>query len=404
VSEGKEAQEGSHPPAGWQRYDLAAVRNLLLAAFDAVDFRRLFLYTADDRLRPLVHEFSPGDGLADMVDEAVEFCLTRGLFPALLAQVGRERPQHYADFAPRLLVPAGTQPDTAGDPVTLVLDAQAVEALAHLLVQRAGVDKTVVQRAGAAPDQETARQITEAVAVQKEAAARGIELTAEAAYRFGLLAAYRRDYEQALDYFRHAGQVDPGFSDAFESIAWVEQTLAMDAIQRRAYDAAWDRLQAAREAAAQTDPLDPHALNLRGYLAKTLAQVAEARGDSDERARMYAEAARLFEHIVRLNPDDAGAHNGLGNVLYARGELDAAIEAYRRAIELQPAYAAAHHDLAAAYEGKMRQDPVDRARWCRQALDAWRQVYELAPLDPTFSAGYLLTIGQRIAWLRQQCP
>ncbi|MBN1660287.1 MAG: CHAT domain-containing protein [Anaerolineae bacterium] len=412
-------------PAG---YNLQAVRELLLAAFTAQDFHRLFLYTADDRLRPLIHEFSPADGLADMVDEAIGFCMTRRLLPALLAAVERERPGQYAAFAPRLIAAGGSPQAGAADvtldallalfeqgdrqPVArgtisdlvLVLGPEAMEALARLVAERAGVDRQVVREAGTEPQEDVVRQIDEVVAAQKEVAARGGELSAPAAYHLGLLAAYRRDYEQALDYFRRAGELDPDFSDAFEWVAWIEQILAIAARQRQAYDEARNRLDAAREAAEHADPLDLNTLALRGYIAKMLAELAEIRNDSPERERMYLEAARFFDHVVRLDPDHASAHNGLGNVLYARGEIDRAIDAYRRAVELQPTYAAAHHDLAAAYQAKMAQDPPNAASWCRQALAEWRQVYELAPLDLTFSADDLLIIGQRIAWLRQQCP
>jgi hypothetical protein len=89
-------------PSDTRDYDLAAVRDLLLAAFSAPDLRRLFLYTANAELRPLAQQFSPSDGLADMVDRVTEFCHTRDLLADLLAEVQRANPRQYARFAPRL--------------------------------------------------------------------------------------------------------------------------------------------------------------------------------------------------------------------------------------------------------------------------------------------------------------
>jgi tetratricopeptide (TPR) repeat protein len=218
-----------------------------------------------------------------------------------------------------------------------------------------------------------------------------------------MLAAYDRDYEAALAYFRQAKQADPEYADAFEAIAWLQQARARDDfILREDYDAAAARLVEAREAAMHTDPVDASMLALRGYIAGTLAQLAEARKDQADREKYHLEAARLFEQATQLDPDDPSAQNGLGNALAHTGNLDGAIAAYRRAIALQPSYASAHHDLALAYEDKMRADPAHAAEWRQKALDTWRKAYELAPEDSGFSADYIVTIGRRIRWLEGQ--
>jgi hypothetical protein len=79
--------------------DLAVVRDLLLAAFTVPDLRRLFLYTTDAELRPLLKAFSPNDGLATMADRAIEYCQIRNLLPNLLCEVQRANPRQYARFA-----------------------------------------------------------------------------------------------------------------------------------------------------------------------------------------------------------------------------------------------------------------------------------------------------------------
>jgi tetratricopeptide (TPR) repeat protein len=75
-----------------------------------------------------------------------------------------------------------------------------------------------------------------------------------------------------------------------------------------------------------------------------------ARAYRDE-ARAWAarkeleEAVRSARKAVELAPDDAAAHNGLGEVLQARGDLAGAAGEYRKAIALDPKYAAAHNNL-----------------------------------------------------------
>jgi hypothetical protein len=106
IIQGDAAPTGAVPPPAAPPdtggYNLAAVRDLLPAAFTAPDLRRLFLYTANDDLRPLTQLFSPNDGLAAMVERTIEFCLTRNLLPILLQEVERANPRQYAQHAHQL--------------------------------------------------------------------------------------------------------------------------------------------------------------------------------------------------------------------------------------------------------------------------------------------------------------
>jgi tetratricopeptide (TPR) repeat protein len=286
----------------------------------------------------------------------------------------------------------------------MVLGPQALDEIVKRIAAMQGINKQTLQNLGTqSVPENVSRQIAEVVAAQKEVETLGVSLTPQAAYHLGMLAVYSREYDTALGYFREATQADPEFSDAFEAIAWLRQSRAMDDINAQNYAAAMEKLSDARSAALHTDPLDPGALTQRGYIAKTMAQVAEALDDRLSRQKYYEEAAKLFQHVVQLEPNNAGAHNGLGNIEHALGNLDAAITAYHRAIELLPSYTAAHHDLALAFEGKMQSDQIHKDDWCTKAVEEWQRTYDLAPNDPGFSAEYILKIGQRITWLKQQC-
>lgn len=281
----------------------------------------------------------------------------------------------------------------------------ALEQITKALTARQGIDQQTLQNSPEKTVPESvSRQIAVVMAAQKEAAAQGVRTTPKAAYYLGMLAAYKRDYDTALDYFRQAILGDPEYTDAFQGIAWLQQYRAMNDVNVSGdYDAAIKKLKEARDAAAHTDPLDAKALALRGFIYKTLAQLSDAKGSQADREKYYGEAARLFEHAAKLAPNDASAQNGLGNVQYARGNIDAAIKAYSRAIELAPTYAAAHHDLALALEAKMHADSAHAQKWCQDALQEWQKTYQLAPDDPGFSPEYILTIGQQITLLKQQC-
>jgi HEAT repeat protein len=98
---------------GAQEYNTTAIRDLLRAAFTAEELQRLFLYTDDRDLRPLVLEFGDGESLVARVDKVIVWCEKRRQLPALLAEVRRERPEQYARFAPRLHISEPIGPQSA---------------------------------------------------------------------------------------------------------------------------------------------------------------------------------------------------------------------------------------------------------------------------------------------------
>lgn len=89
----------SAPVSSTQEYGVAAVRELLLAAFDAKTLRRF----CQDRpiFEPIVSEFAPGDGLADMVDNVINYCRKQRLFTELLPGIQEVNPRQFADWRGR---------------------------------------------------------------------------------------------------------------------------------------------------------------------------------------------------------------------------------------------------------------------------------------------------------------
>jgi len=274
--------------------------------------------------------------------------------------------------------------------------------------------------------QQTAGDFTLAALTQPNQR-RAIEL-----YYLGMNAYYARRYSLALDYLAQATEADPGLTDAYEMICHVQQSLAMRDIQQQNYDAAELKLIKAHEAAKQTDPLDAWAMAVRGFISKSFAQVAAGRGDRErkkgeaaekqqhiEEAKQYyaraeryfneagghyAEAERHFQQALRLDPDDAPAQLGMGNVLYARGQLDEAYAACLRATELMPKFTSAHHDLALVCERKMATDPDHADKWCRAALTAWQRTRELMQGDAAYPSDYVSRyIEPSLNQLKKQC-
>ena len=51
---------------------------------------------------------------------------------------------------------------------------------------------------------------------------------------------------------------------------------------------------------------------------------------------MYKEAIESYKQATGINPDDADAHRGLGDVFFGLNMYKEAIESYRKAIRINP--------------------------------------------------------------------
>jgi len=93
-----------------QEYNVAKIRELLLAAFTAEDLRRIFVDTSHSELRLLVTRLGPNDNLATMVDRVIDFCQTRDLWPEFLQEVKQANPNQYLVYEPQLRLASEPEP------------------------------------------------------------------------------------------------------------------------------------------------------------------------------------------------------------------------------------------------------------------------------------------------------
>jgi tetratricopeptide (TPR) repeat protein len=76
----------------------------------------------------------------------------------------------------------------------------------------------------------------------------------------------------------------------------------------------------------------------------------------------YDDALDTLSHAAKVDPQDAKIENYLGLVLSEKGMRGPAETAFRKAVELQPGYALAHHNLAVFYLTQQPRYPA-LARW-----------------------------------------
>jgi tetratricopeptide (TPR) repeat protein/TolB-like protein len=148
-------------------------------------------------------------------------------------------------------------------------------------------------------------------------------------YVRGRQAAYRVTQdgsEAAVEFLSRAIEADPQFVAAQHALGVVHQNLG-------------NRWKAAAQfrASAQLDP--------------TYAEPYKALGDLYLTAprRLFEEAIKAYAKAIDLRPFFAEAHVGLGDALAAKGEVDPAVAAYQRGIEHNPMNARVHVSLGKLY-------------------------------------------------------
>ena len=82
------------------------------------------------------------------------------------------------------------------------------------------------------------------------------------------------------------------------------------------------------------------------------------------------EAIAACRRAIELKPDHADAHYSLGNFLARTGRLDEAVAAYRKAIALRPDHAESHCNLGIALwkQGKLAPALIEPGAWPRAGL------------------------------------
>ena len=91
---------------------------------------------------------------------------------------------------------------------------------------------------------------------------------------------------------------------------------------------------------------------------------------SAHREGKLEEAARLYEVVLKTQPNNLDANNNLGLLLYSFGRLDEAEISYKKAIELKPDFAEAHSNL-----GMIRQ----KLGKIEEAVTSYKKAIEFKP-------------------------
>jgi tetratricopeptide (TPR) repeat protein len=112
--------------------------------------------------------------------------------------------------------------------------------------------------------------------------------------------------------------------------------------------------------ALKSFPNDADFYALAGYGAKNVYATSKGLLPPDTRKQYLAKARASFEQALRIDPKNAGAVNGMGNVLFYDGRFDDAIRQHQEALNLTGnKYESAAHDLQLVKDVKSGKRPFD---------------------------------------------
>jgi tetratricopeptide (TPR) repeat protein len=137
-----------------------------------------------------------------------------------------------------------------------------------------------------------------------------------------------------------------------------------------------------------------------GYALKDLAQMYLNQGRREDALQVVGRAKEIFENVLKQDPDNASAHNGLGNIYYLQSEYEKAVRQYQEALGRAPDYAAAHNDMALTCEALMVQDKEKSEYWKQKAVEHWEKFLQLAQDNPQFPPDYVRGVRRRYRALR----
>ncbi len=108
---------------------------------------------------------------------------------------------------------------------------------------------------------------------------------------------------------------------------------------------------------------------LGGFSAITLSALIYC---AHTQVSYWRNSESLWTHTLACTADNYLAHNNLGIALAGRGQIDAAVAHYRKALEIKPDYPDAHNNLGAALAGRGQIDA---------AVAHYRKALEIKPDD-----------------------
>jgi tetratricopeptide (TPR) repeat protein len=248
--------------------------------------------------------------------------------------------------------------------------------------------------------EQTLEELNFLLARLKEVDSSSMPLSTDYYYTLGRDAFYRRDFKTAESYLIKAVEQDLNNIQARNLLLTVYATRSLYNLSERRYEEVVLDVKKA-ERYSRYEPIAESFANM-GYVYKNLYLAKGKTSDLEKAKKKFEMAIALFDSdLDKDSSKKASALNGLGNYYLLKKDYDEAIKMFLEAIDKIPSYAAAHNDLAIAYEGKMGEGGSQRDYWRQKAIEEWKKAVLFGKRDITFSEAQLAGIEKRIQTLQQ---
>lgn len=247
----------------------------------------------------------------------------------------------------------------------LRVSAQLVDAQSGMTIWSSHFDRPVENVLRVQED--ISREVSRALEVTfaaRPGAQRAVSAEAQNLYLKGRYAYWKstiEDEAMARKYFEEAIELAPDFAAAYAGLA---DTLA--SLPTRGLKPGEAEIGRARDAAAKALALDPQSIDAilaRAHIARAL--------DYD-----WAEAIRLYERAVRINPGASRPHNSYGVLLSLMGRFEEADRELREALRLDPLSMQVQTNLVLnLYRQKRYEEAVVQSVSASEVDPAYRNVY-----------------------------
>jgi tetratricopeptide (TPR) repeat protein len=157
--------------------------------------------------------------------------------------------------------------------------------------------------------------------------------------------------------------VQSGYRNDILRDLWDAQRKALEMLEKgKSHEAIAliDKNLKAADEALRSFPNDPEFHSQMGYMLKDVYQSSKRLLSPETRRKYLTRARESFQEALRLDPNNAGAHNGMGNVLFFEGKFDAAIKEHDIALRLRGGnYPDAEHDKGLVMRVRDGEIPFD---------------------------------------------
>jgi len=268
-----------------------------------------------------------------------------------------------------------------GDPTVVNFDLQKMKAQ-HQETQKAVETGTLTkeQERGMTAEQKAA--LEKQVKERSAAMAKNKELND--AFNAGMQAREAKNWDAAIQSFTKAGELDPKqvvvwgqLAEVYSEVSKTKTGAEKDAALAKAYE---NYKKAIELAPTNADYYNNYALAL-------------ARGNK------IPEMQEALAKAVELDPTNAGRYQyNLGAVLTNSGQQDAACNAFKKALEVDPNYADAHYQYGICLTGKAVAKPDGSLTFPEGTSQAFQKYLELKPDGPFAepAKSMLQTMGTKV--------